>query len=253
MKLPEFGNTVSAVLLMFIAVLMTACAGPQALSRPEYAPAKPVMPAPRSMVDGSIYNANNNRFLFEDIKARRVGDLITVILEEKTNAAKTATTTSSKNSNVNVPSPTLFGLPVTHNGNAILNNTVNSGSDFSGQGDSSQSNSLTGNITVTVSQVLPNGNLIVRGEKLLTLNQGSEVVRISGLVRPVDVTPENTVISTQIANARIAPHPFPAPRFGGDAGHDADDRQAEGMTAKEGDGRHQGLEKSPAKRSGDVQ
>lgn len=203
MKTLKYGSTFNSALMLLITVLMTACAGPQALSRPEYAPVKPVMPAPRSMANGSIYHASNNRFLFEDIKARRVGDLITVILEEKTNAAKTATTTSSKSSNVSVPSPTLFGLPVTHNGNAILNNSIDSGSDFSGQGDSSQSNSLSGNITVTVSQVLPNGNLVVRGEKLLTLNQGSEVVRISGLVRPVDVTPENTVISTQIANARI--------------------------------------------------
>ena len=70
-------------------------------------------------------------------------------------------------------------------------------------GDSSQSNSLSGNITVTVAAVHPNGNMLVRGEKLLTLNQGAEVVRISGLVRPVDVTPQNTVLSTQIADAQI--------------------------------------------------
>lgn len=197
------GKIISTAVLLGMAVLLSACAGPQALSRSDYAPAQPVMPAPRTLVNGSIYHPRTNQFLFEDLKARRVGDLITVILEEKTNAAKTATTSTSKNSNTSMPTPTLFGGGVTVSGRDVLNNSVNSSSDFSGQGDSAQSNSLSGNITVTVAQVLPNGNLVVRGEKVLTLNQGSEVVRISGIVRPLDVTPQNTIVSTQIANAQI--------------------------------------------------
>lgn len=191
------------LLLALGLLLVSGCASQSALSRADYAPAAPVVPEPRTTINGSIYHASTNRFLFEDLKARRVGDLITVILQEKTNAAKTATTTTSKSSNTSVPSPTLFGAPATFGGKEFLNNSFNSSSDFAGQGDSTQSNSLSGNITVTVAEVLPNGNLVIRGEKLLTLNQGSEVVRISGLVRSADVTPENTVISTQIANARI--------------------------------------------------
>ncbi len=192
-----------AGLIALAALTLGGCAGPQALSKPDYAPAKPAPAPQRTSVNGSIYHASNNRFLFEDIKARRVGDLITVILEEKTNAAKKASTSARKDSDINMPSPTVFGLPVTAAGNLILNNSVDSGTAFSGEGDSSQSNSLSGNITVTVAQVLPNGNLVVRGEKLLTLNQGSEVVRIQGIVRQIDITPANTVKSTQIANARI--------------------------------------------------
>lgn len=203
MKQAGFDNIVKATLLLAIFLPMTACVGQRALSRSEFAPAAPVMPAPRTLVNGSIYHASTNRYLFEDIKARRVGDLITIILEEKTNASKNATTNASKSSTNSMLPPTLFGNGVSLLGQDIFNNSFSSDGSFAGSGDSAQSNSLSGNITVTVAQVLPNGNMLVKGEKLLTLNQGSEVVRISGLVRPADVTPQNTVISTQIANARI--------------------------------------------------
>ena len=185
-----------------LALLMTACAGPQVRDE-GFTPTMPEPVAPAQESNGSIYHSRNNRFLFEDLKARRVGDLITVILDEQTNAAKTATTNTSKDNSVDLPGPTIAGLPVTHNGRPILSATLDSASSFSGSGDSSQSNSLSGNITVTVAEVLNNGNLVVRGEKLLTLNNGSEIIRISGIVRPHDVTPDNTVESTQIANANI--------------------------------------------------
>ena len=190
-----------AVLIAIASI--TACGGQKALKQPAFQPALPEPVARPAEVNGSIYHSATNRFLFEDIKARRVGDLITVILDEATNAAKKASTNTSKDSGVEMPGPTLFGLPVTSNGRPILNNSLTSNTSFSGAGDSSQSNSLSGNITVTVGQVLPNGNLVIRGEKLLTLNNGSEVVRISGIIRTADITPENTVVSTQIANARI--------------------------------------------------
>lgn len=188
--------------LAAVALLMTACAGP-AMRDEGFTPTMPEPVAAPAENNGSIYHSRNNRFLFEDLKARRVGDLITVILDESTNAAKTATTNTSKDSSVDLPGPTIAGLPVTHNGRPLLSASMDSASSFSGSGDSSQSNSLSGNITVTVAQVLTNGNLVVRGEKLLTLNNGSEIIRISGIVRPHDVTPDNTVESTQIANANI--------------------------------------------------
>ncbi|MCB1756335.1 MAG: flagellar basal body L-ring protein FlgH [Gammaproteobacteria bacterium] len=190
--------------LTLTVIAASACSTTQeALKEPEFAPAMPIAAEERAEVNGAIFHANTNRFLFEDIKARRVGDLITVILDEKTNAAKTASTNTNKESSIDMPGPTLFGLPVTHNGRPILDNKLSSNTGFTGSGDSSQSNSLSGNITVTVAEVLNNGNMVVRGEKLLTLNNGSEVVRISGIIRPVDVTPENTIISTQISNANI--------------------------------------------------
>ncbi len=184
-------------------ILLQACGTQEALKRPEFLPSLPTPAHVEEGSSGSIYNSGNNRFLFEDIRARRVGDLITVILDEKTNAVKSATTSTSKNTDIAMPSPTLLGLPVTFNGKEFLNNSLTNSTEFSGAGDSAQSNSLSGNITVTVAKVFSNGNLLVRGEKLLTLNQGSEVVRVSGIVRSSDITPQNTVISTQIANARI--------------------------------------------------
>jgi flagellar L-ring protein precursor FlgH len=199
-SLKKFFRFISVVLWL----LLAGCATQQVATQPEYMPPPvPVKPEVRTQYTGSIYNDSNNRFLFEDVKARRAGDLITVILEEKTDASKSASTSTNKDSNVNVLSPTLMGLPVTYNGNLVLQNEINSGSSFTGKGDSAQSNSLTGNITVTVVDVQPNGNLVVSGEKQLTLNQGSEVVKISGIVRAIDVTPANTVKSNQIANAKI--------------------------------------------------
>lgn len=152
--------------------------------------------------NGAIYQAHNNRLLFNDLKARRPGDLITVILSENTVAAKSASTRSSKDSTIDIPAPTLLGTGVTRNGRPLSTN-LEGGNSFSGTGDSNQSNSLNGNITVTVTGVTPAGNLMIQGEKLLTLNSGHEVISISGIVRPVDITPENTVVSTLIANANI--------------------------------------------------
>ncbi len=188
---------------LFCLLLLQACGTSESLKKPAFQATIPIPEKVSVNSNGSIYNADNNRFLFEDIKARRVGDLITVILDEKTNAVKSATTSTSKDANIDLPGPTLLGLPVTMNGKEFLNNTVENNTTFAGSGDSAQSNSLTGNITVTVANVLSNGNLMVQGEKLLTLNQGSEVVRISGIVRVADITPKNTIISTQIANANI--------------------------------------------------
>ncbi len=193
------GRSLASMLVVF----STGCALERPLSKEEYAPAQPVMPEARSEVDGAIYHPSNNQFLFGDIKARRVGDLLTVILQEQTDAAKTASTKAAKSSSNGIPAPTILGGAVTAFGRDVFQTSIDSSNDFSGSGDSSQSNSLSGNITVTVSEVLPNGNLVIRGEKLLTLNQGSEVISIAGIVRATDVTPENTVVSSQIADARI--------------------------------------------------
>jgi flagellar L-ring protein precursor FlgH len=97
--------------------------------------------------------------------------------------------------------PGLF--PLDSNRNNTLEQNLSATREFEGEADSSQSNSLSGAITVTIADVLPNGNLMVRGEKWLTLNQGEEFIQISGMVRPQDVSTSNTVLSTQIADARI--------------------------------------------------
>jgi len=163
--------------------------------------------------NGSIFQAGYEVSLYEDIRARRIGDIITVTLVERTNASKTASTSTKKDSSMNLEAPTLFGrtlrfdLPRPFSSakkNATLETLVSSANAFDGEGDAAQSNSLTGDITVTVSDVLPNGNLMVRGQKRLTINQGNEYVQFSGVVRPLDISSDNTVLSTKVADARIA-------------------------------------------------
>lgn len=165
--------------------------------------AEPSRLPPKHAPSGAIFNASTSVPLFEDIKARRVGDLLTVILEEKTNATKKASTSASKGSDISLANPTVFGREISVSGNPVLSASVDAERSFSGEGDSSQSNTLTGNVTVSVIQVQPNGNLVVQGQKLLTLNQGSEIIKITGLVRPIDIEPDNTVKSTEVANVEI--------------------------------------------------
>ena len=190
----------------FVAVACTAlaagCSVPHPLHRADYAPA---MPAPVASAPGSgaIYQPVRSLTLFDDVKARFVGDTITIRLAERTQASKSASSTASKESSVETGFPVLLGKDITRNGDPLLNNEWESSQDFNGSGNSSQSNRLDGNITVTIHEVLPNGNLVVRGEKWLTLNQGEEFVQISGIVRPVDIATDNSVPSFKVADARI--------------------------------------------------
>ncbi len=169
---------------------------------PDYAPVMPTSYAPGT-VNGAIYHESSSIALFEDIKARRVGDVLTVVLVEQTNASTQAATSTTKDNEIDIPAPTFMGRQSTRKGNP-LTNSLESEQDFEGEGSSSQSNSISGNITVTVVETLANGNLVVRGEKLINLNQGSEYVRIKGIVRPRDIGPDNTVLSTQVAHAQIS-------------------------------------------------
>ena len=194
----------SAFIMIGINLMIVGCSTThQAISDPDYSPVRPMSVQPLPVSDGAIYKTGFGVTLFEDMKARRIGDIITVILQERTNSTKTASTTTAKEADVSISAPTIFGAGVTRGGKDILSAGIDASRDFTGEGDSTQSNSLTGQISVTVVDVFPNGNLMIRGEKLLTLNQGSEHVRISGIVRASDVTPTNTVFSTQVANARI--------------------------------------------------
>lgn len=158
---------------------------------------------PEAPADGSIFQSGRNIALFEDRKARQIGDVLTVLLVEKTDAKKAAATNTSKETSVGLEGPTMLGRPVTIGGTEILNFDVGMGQSFTGAGGSTQSNALSGSVSVLITRVLPNGNLVVRGEKQLALNQGSEMVAIEGIVRPADIGADNTVRSDRVANARI--------------------------------------------------
>ena len=193
-------------LALFICILfITGCASKRGTQAEEQAPHFVPQPPPASVtgVDGAIYSNRSNRYLFEDNKARRVGDVITILLDEQTNATKSASTNTNKNTAIELANPTLFGREPTIGGKPALSASVSADHAFSGAGGSSQSNRLSGDITVTIAEVYANGNMLVKGEKLVTLNQGSEIISISGLVRAADVSPLNTITSNRIANAKI--------------------------------------------------
>ncbi|SFR87092.1 flagellar L-ring protein precursor FlgH [Dyella sp. OK004] len=168
-----------------------------------FAATPPQEPESAPPADGAIYHEAQGMELFNDPRAHRVGDILTIALVESTQASKKATTSTSKKDKTDIGAPTLLGQSVTLNGKPVTIGT-NGDRSFDGSGNSSQSNQLTGQITVTVARRLSNGNLLVRGEKWLTINQGQELVRISGIVRPQDIGQDNSVSSTRVADARIA-------------------------------------------------
>lgn len=170
---------------------------------PAMAPLQPVMPAQAQPTAGAIYATGPTLNLYGDRRARDVGDLLTITLLENTQAQTTANTATSKESELALGSPTIFGAPVTLGGKNILGASATGSRDFTGRGNSAQSNRLQGNVTVTVVQRMPNGNLVVQGQKNLRLNQGDELVQVQGVVRPGDIAQDNTVPSSRVAEARI--------------------------------------------------
>lgn len=153
---------------------------------------------------GAIYASGTDVAWFEDTRARRVGDLITVLLQESTNASKSNSTKTKKATSIDNSAPTLAGRGVTIGGKSLLQASAESGNQFQGEGASTQSNALQGSLTAVVTERLPNGNLVVQGEKWLQLNQGEEFVRVTGVVRAADILPDNTVTSDKVADARIS-------------------------------------------------
>jgi flagellar L-ring protein precursor FlgH len=183
------------------ALLLTACASHVPLhtpAAPDDALALPKAQAPRAGISGGVFSAETVS-LTSDARAFRVGDVVTVQLQETTQASKKAGTSFSKGSTAAV-------TPITALGKTFPKTGLNIGGDrsFTGDATSTQQNALTGAITVIVQEVLPNGLLRVAGEKRLQLNQGEEFVRLKGYLRAADIDNENQVSSLRVANARIA-------------------------------------------------
>jgi len=171
---------------------------------PSYSATWPEPLPEAAQANGAIYQAGHDVALFENAVARRVGDTLTIRLNERTNASKSSSTSTKKATSIDLPGPTIAGRPVTVNGTEILSTSVDNNTDFDGEGASTQSNRLEGDISVTVAQRLPNGNLLVRGQKWISINQGQEYVRIQGIVRPIDIDPDNSISSLKVADAMIA-------------------------------------------------
>ena len=194
-----------ALCLAGCGLLLAACSTTPNMPKPDDPEFSPVMPE-ESVVNmesnGSIFSQKQTTSLYSDIKARQVGDIITVQLVESTSAKKGANSQQSKDSSLGINALNVGGKPVTINGyDTSVSMGVNN--SFKGQSKADQSNSLQGNISVSVVKVLANGNLMVRGEKWVMLNNGNEFIRVTGIVRSEDVNADNTVLSQRVANARI--------------------------------------------------
>jgi len=192
------------VKLLFLALATAVLAG--CASVPDQAPEPlplPEIAEPERQNNGAIFQAGGEQRLFEDRRSRRVGDVITVLFEENTDASKSTSSSMNKSSNANLPAPTWAGREATRGG-VPLEFDAEADRSFSGDGAADQSNELTGTLTAIVTDTMPNGYLVIEGQKKLTLNQGAEYVTISGIVRPDDVGADNTVSSLRVANAQIA-------------------------------------------------
>jgi flagellar L-ring protein precursor FlgH len=147
---------------------------------------------------GGLYRSGYGS-LTQDQRALRIGDILTVVLEEQTQSSKSAGTSFGKSGSISLPMPTILNKEYDQ-----LTTSAEAERDFDGSAKSSQQNSLRGSIAVTVHRVLPNGTLVVKGEKALRLNQGEEFIRLTGLVRVDDINRFNQISSQNVANARIS-------------------------------------------------
>jgi flagellar L-ring protein precursor FlgH len=199
-------------LLLAISLALAACgraAPPKKMDIPEpLEEGLQAAPQPRSA--GSLYSRASDS-LFADLKARQVGDMLTVLIEEKDSASKEASTSTDRNSSVSAALPHLLGLENSKlvselPGNPDLNTLL--GADFSnsfaGNGSTSRKGQLNASLAVQVIGAYPNGNLKIRGGKEVMVNSEVQVIYLTGIVRPVDISAANTVQSTKILNARIS-------------------------------------------------
>lgn len=213
----QFIRTIQLLLTTGLVLGLTACAtAPVALKHsPEFAPVLPVVAERPRETTGSIYNNRQNDNFFGRSRNYRVGDLITVLLNESTQANRQQSgNVIRESSNDVVPSGLVsrvqnLALPTSVLGTTlggVLNgaNLNTAKIDSTGSGEANQQATLNGAVSVTVVEVLANGNLMVRGEKQLALTEGSEIIQVSGILRPNDVSPNNMVQSRRLANAQIS-------------------------------------------------
>lgn len=160
-----------------------------------------ILPPPPPVANGSIYQPEYGyKPLFEDRRPRRVGDILTIVLDEQVSASKSSSANAGRDGEAGLE---FVQLPDALETLGEYGFDINGNNDFSGSGGAAANNSFTGTITVTVIDVLYNGNLKVRGEKQIMINQGTEFIRFSGVVNPLAVSAQNSVVSTEVADARI--------------------------------------------------
>ena len=201
MTIVHLRNTPLRLLPVLALALLAGCA--TQIQDAESQMFAPVFPAPevpqdRMMPSGAIYSQNARGMFAADRRAAAVGDILTVDFSERFAARKSQSAGANRTSSFELDLPDALGL-------GVAEDAFSSGSQsrFNGSGSASQSNSLTGRVSVSVVRVLPGGNLEIMGQKQLTLNNGREYSRLTGVVRPIDISADNVVSSDRIAHASI--------------------------------------------------
>ena len=199
-------------LTLLLALFATGCETLQRTPQVDVGPATPVryaqapaLAAPATTVSpsGGLFQAASYRPAFEDPRARLPGDTLTIQITERINASQSSSASIDRSGEV---SGGVSALPFISPGSSLLGKLdvgANSSNKFSGDGSTQSANTFSGSITTTVQEVLPNGHLLVVGEKQIGVNQNVDVLRFSGTVDPRQIRPGNVVASTQVANARI--------------------------------------------------
>lgn len=189
------------ITLTAVALLAMGTAAQARKAQPDFSPtfAQPAAPAQQA-ANGSIFQASHGYApLTSGTRASMVGDILTIALVERTQARKSTAQTTDRSGSIGLSPPSTGPLSFFSSSDVGMGGSQ----DFTGGGEAAQSNALSGEITVTIAQVFPNGTMLVRGEKQLTLNRGDEFIQISGLVRQSDVGPDNRIASTRVADAKI--------------------------------------------------
>jgi flagellar L-ring protein precursor FlgH len=184
--------------LSFVALLALAgCAATPTSIVQRPTSARPMLADAGTPTDGAIFNTGTYRPMFEDRRARHIGDVLTLSIVEKTAAVKAGASSGNKSGSAS------FGLPGPLQSRLGGNVSLSTANKFADGDNQSASNTFTGTMGVTVTEVLPNGNLIVVGEKQIAMNKGTEFIRFSGMVNPDTIQPGNVVTSTAVADARV--------------------------------------------------
>ncbi len=191
--------TMTRILKLFLLLPLCACATyVEDKASLNYAPLYPEVETFAPVTTGGIYHKGATGLFVNDSRAAAVGDVLTIQFSERFQATKSQSANSGRSSSFETELP---GLLVGDFDNTSLSSSTDQ--SFSGRGGAAQSNSFTGRLSVSVVRVLPNGHLEIMGQKRLTLNNGNEYVRMTGVVRPEDIGPENVVSSDRVAHADI--------------------------------------------------
>jgi flagellar L-ring protein precursor FlgH len=207
----------SLILLTILTVVLAAGCGPKlnqpsSLNNQEAALLNPPVeayPTPAIKTEGSLFSEDSRPDFFADMKARRVGDIITINIVETSRANKTATTSTRRSNEIDSSIDALFGLEApgkipTPFGLNLTNGVKGSySSQFSGSGSTARNENITAKISARIIQVLPNDNLVVRGSQEIMVNNEKQYITVQGVIRPADVATDNSILSTYLADARI--------------------------------------------------